>query len=435
MTTDAELLHALPGAVLLVQAGRIVLANDASVRLLEARGTDEIHGRPPSDFVHPIDKPRSQQRIGAVAAPDQAGLPNKSSEFRICTCRGNLRMVLISSVAITYQHQPAVLMCGLDMTHQSEIQAQLRESERNYRRLFENMQDVYYRTNAQGVLVHVGPAVRKVLGYEPHEIEGRTAEAFYPRASDRDALKKAILEHGEVSDFPGQMVRRDGTVIDISISSRALFSSDGQFEGMEGLYRDVTQRKNLERELQRLATTDMLTGLVNRRAFLERAQLALQHHQASGDPLALLMLDMDHFKSINDRFGHLEGDQVLGMFARTVQALLPPEGLAGRLGGEEFSVLLPGLGMPEARAVAESLLRGVRAMDLSSPPAVLHSGWRLTVSIGLACARPGDRSLHDLIDRADQALYLAKHRGRDQIASLQDLASPPDNGLPNARTA
>ncbi|MFN3377639.1 MAG: PAS domain-containing protein [Burkholderiaceae bacterium] len=244
MTTDAELLHALPGAVLLVQAGRIVLANDASLRLLEARGIDEIHGRPPSDFVHPIDKTRSQQRISAVAAPDQAGQPNKSSEFRICTCRGNLRMVLISSVAITYQQQPAVLMCGLDMTHQSEIQAQLRESERNYRRLFENMQDVYYRTNAQGVVVHVSPAVRRVLGYEPHEIEGRTAEAFYPRASDRDALKKAILEHGEVSDFPGQMVRRDGKVIDISISSRALFSADGQFEGVEGLYRDVTQRKN-----------------------------------------------------------------------------------------------------------------------------------------------------------------------------------------------
>ncbi|MFN3377680.1 MAG: GGDEF domain-containing protein [Burkholderiaceae bacterium] len=193
--------------------------------------------------------------------------------------------------------------------------------------------------------------------------------------------------------------------------------------------------KNLERELQRLATTDMLTGLANRRAFLERAQLALQHHQASGDPLALLMLDIDHFKSINDRFGHLEGDQVLGLFARTLQTLLPPEGLAGRLGGEEFSVLLPGLGMPEARAVAQALLGAVRAMDLSSAPAVLHSGRRLTVSIGLACARAEDRSLHDLMDRADQALYLAKHRGRDQIASLQDQAAPPDNGLPNARTA
>lgn len=421
MTSDAELLHALPGAVLLVQGGLIAFANDASVRLLEARGPDELHGRPPSDFVHPIDKPRSQQRIDAVAAPDQAGLPNKSSEFRICTCRGNLRMVLISSVATTYHGQPAVLMCGLDMTHQSEIQAQLRESERNYRRLFENMQDVYYRTNAQGVVQHVGPAVRKVLGYEPHEIEGRSAEAFYPQASDRDSLKKAILAHGEVADFPGQMVRRDGTVIDISISSRALYGPDGQFEGVEGLYRDVTQRKNLERELQRLATTDMLTGMANRRAFLERAQQALEHHLATGEPLALLMLDVDHFKSINDRFGHLEGDQVLALFAATVQALLPEGGLAGRLGGEEFSVLLPRAALPQARAMADAVLGAVRAMDLSAAPAVQHSGRRLTVSIGLACARPGDRSLHDLIDRADQALYLAKHRGRDQIASLHDL--------------
>ena len=179
--------------------------------------------------------------------PEQAGRPNKSSEFRIRTERGNLRMVLISSVAIEWDGAPAVLMCGMDMTHQSEIEAQLRESEQNFRRLFDNMQDVYYRTDAQGIVQHVGPGVRRVLGYEPHEIEGRTAESYYPQSKDRDAFKAAIMEHGEVSDFPGQMVRRDGTVIDISISSHALYDHAGNFAGVEGIYRDVTQRKNLER--------------------------------------------------------------------------------------------------------------------------------------------------------------------------------------------
>ena len=166
--------------------------------------------------------------------PEQAGRPNKSSEFRIRTERGNLRMVLISSVAIEWDGAPAVLMCGMDMTHQSEIEAQLRESEQNFRRLFENMQDVYYRTDAQGIVQHVGPGVRRVLGYEPHEIEGRTAESYYPQSKDRDAFKAAIMEHGEVSDFPGQMVRRDGTVIDISISSHALYDYAGNFAGVEG---------------------------------------------------------------------------------------------------------------------------------------------------------------------------------------------------------
>ena len=263
MFHDLRLLQTLPAAVLVTQKGVIRFANAASVQLLEAPSIDSLIGRLSGDFVHPLDWMRSTNRIEAVAVPEQEGRPNKPAEFRLRTARGNLRMVLISSVAVQWEGAPAVLMCGMDMTHQSEIEAQLRESEQNFRRLFENMQDVYYRTDAQGIVQHVGPGVRRVLGYEPHEIEGRTAESYYPQSTDRDAFKVAILEKGEVSDFPGQMVRRDGTVIDISISSHALYDHAGNFAGVEGVYRDVTQRKNLERELQRLATTDMLTGMAN----------------------------------------------------------------------------------------------------------------------------------------------------------------------------
>ena len=267
MSHNVDLLQVLPGAVIITQEGKICFANAAAVALLQAGSAADLVGHQSGEFVHPMDQVRSTNRIQQVAEPDQEGRPNKSSEFRIRTAKGQLRMVLISSVAIEWQGAPAVLMCGLDMTHQSEIQAQLRESEQNFRRLFENMQDVYYRTDSQGVVLHVGPGVRRVLGYEPHEIEGRTAESYYPQSSDRDAFKAAIMEKGEVSDFPGQMVRRDGSIIDISISSHLLYDHAGNFAGVEGIYRDVTQRKNLERELHRLATTDMLTGMANRRAF------------------------------------------------------------------------------------------------------------------------------------------------------------------------
>ncbi|HVL44820.1 MAG TPA: sensor domain-containing diguanylate cyclase, partial [Acidovorax sp.] len=338
------------------------------------------------------------------------------SEFRIRTERGNLRMVLISSVAIEWDGAPAVLMCGMDMTHQSEIEAQLRESEQNFRRLFENMQDVYYRTDAQGIVQHVGPGVRRVLGYEPHEIESRTAESYYPQSTDRDAFKAAIMEHGEVSDFPGQMVRRDGTVIDISISSHALYDHAGNFAGVEGIYRDVTQRKNLERELQRLATTDMLTGIANRRAFLECAESAYAHSRSHGEPLTLLMLDLDHFKAINDRFGHLEGDRALMAFAQAIKGQLRASDAVGRLGGEEFGVLLPLTTLAEGLEVATRMLHGIRALQLTDDAG--HS-YRITTSLGVGTFRQSDRSLRDMLDRADQALYLAKHRGRNQVASLE----------------
>ncbi|MFN7156690.1 MAG: diguanylate cyclase [Acidovorax sp.] len=418
MFHDLRLLQLLPAAVLVTQEGVIRFANAAGLDLLEAPDPASLIGRPSDDFVHPIDRARSNHRVQQVTVPEQAGRPNKPSEFRLRTLRGNLRMVLISSVAVEWQGAPAVLMCGLDMTHQSEIEDQLRESEQNFRRLFENMQDVYYRTDAQGIVRHVGPGVRRVLGYEPHEIEGRTAESYYPQSTDRDAFKAAILEKGEVSDFPGQMVRRDGTVIDISISSHALYDHAGNFAGVEGIYRDVTQRKNLERELQRLATTDMLTGMANRRAFLECAESVYEHSRSNGEPLTLLMLDLDHFKSINDRFGHLEGDRALVAFAQAVKSQLRASDVVGRLGGEEFGVLLPLTSMDEGLEVAKRILHSIRALRLSDDAGHAYG---ITASLGMSTFRQSDRSLRDMLDRADQALYQAKHQGRDRIASQEPL--------------
>ncbi len=415
MLSDPELMHALPVAVLITQNGVICRANTASLVLLEADTLLDVQGRLLSDFVHTLDKLRSSDRLQQASAPEHTGQPNKPAEFRVRTAKGHLRMVLVSTVGITLDGAPALLICGMDMTHQNEIQEQLRESEHHFRRLFESMQDVYYRTDTQGVVQHVGPGVRRVLGYEPHEIEGHTAESYYPQSKDRDAFKAAIMAHGEVSDFPGQMVRKDGTVIDISISSHALFDHNGAFAGVEGLYRDVTQRKNLERELQRLATTDVLTGMANRRSFLEVAEATFQRARESHAPLTVLMLDLDHFKTINDRFGHLEGDRVLAEFAQATKHQLRASDTVGRLGGEEFGLLLPHTLPAECADIATRILEAIRALELTDSNGQ-HYG--VTTSMGLGTLSPGDRSLHDLLDRADQALYLAKRRGRNQLAVL-----------------
>ena len=415
MLSDPELMHALPVAVLITQNGVICRANTASLVLLEADTLLDVQGRLLSDFVHTLDKLRSSDRLQQASAPEHTGQPNKPAEFRVRTAKGHLRMVLVSTVGITLDGAPALLICGMDMTHQNEIQEQLRESEHHFRRLFESMQDVYYRTDTQGVVQHVGPGVRRVLGYEPHEIEGHTAESYYPHSSDRDAFKAAIMAHGEVSDFPGQMVRKDGTVIDISISSHALFDHNGAFAGVEGLYRDVTQRKNLERELQRLATTDVLTGMANRRSFLEVAEATFQRARESHAPLTVLMLDLDHFKTINDRFGHLEGDRVLAEFAQATKHQLRASDTVGRLGGEEFGLLLPHTLPAEGADIATRILEAIRALELTDSNGQ-HYG--VTTSMGLGTLSPGDRSLHDLLDHADQALYLAKRRGRNQLAVL-----------------
>ncbi|MGF6527984.1 sensor domain-containing diguanylate cyclase [Variovorax sp. PvP013] len=411
---DTRFTDLLPTAVLVVREGILRYLNPAARRLLEIDPAVPGASDHLMDYVHELDKARARHRLSAMenSAPD-APIAKEASEFRVVTARRKLRIVMTNSAAIALADGPAVVITAEDMTHQSQMEDQLRESEREFRRLFENLQDVYYRTDALGVVQKVGPGVCKVLGYEPCEIEGQDAAFYYPQSKDREALKQAIAAYGEVSDFPGQMVRRDGQVIDISISSHALFDAQGRFAGVEGVWRDVTQRKNMERELYRLATTDTLTGIANRRNFLDRARQFFDDAARQQAPMCLLMLDLDHFKSVNDRHGHLQGDQVLVRFAQTVAALLNDDTIFGRLGGEEFGIGLPAT-PGDAASMAQQLQAKVRLLRFSD-------GWGghygITTSIGMACAQPGDQRFDSLLENADRALYAAKRAGRDCIVA------------------
>ncbi|MES2048721.1 MAG: diguanylate cyclase [Pseudomonadota bacterium] len=403
-----HLFEIMPTGAVIVIDGRIVYANPAVIRFLEGESATQIIGHTLTEFLHPLDQTRSSNRLNQSGA-DWVNTP---SPFRIRTVNGKTKMMLSASLSITYEGQEAILVTGMDMTEQAEMAEQLRTSEKNFRQLFENMQEVYYRTDANGIVQMVGPGVRNVLGFEPHEIEGKAAESFYPQAQDRDAIKKALKEDGKVSDFPGQMVKKDGRIIDISINSRALYDNTGAFSGVEGTYRDVTQRKIMERELQRLATTDPLTEIANRRSFLEQAEQIFKASQRYQTSFTMLMLDLDLFKVINDKYGHLGGDKVLTRFAHTVGLELRDSDLFGRLGGEEFCILLQQAHRDEALNVAERIRQRIQDLSFKDPAGDLFT---LTVSIGVTHNLENDERLANLLERADKALYQAKQTGRNKV--------------------
>ena len=417
MTQDlvsGYLLQSLPAAVIAVTDGRIAYANPAARRLLEAdpgvEGWEaaELVGRPVIEFVHELDHLHAVSRLRRSAT---SATPNQPLEIRLRTCRDHVRIVLVTSVAIEFEGKSGVLITALEIARGNPLGERLHRSEEHFRRLFENMQDVYYRTDSLGVVQMVGPGVRRVIGYEPHEVIGRDAAAWYPNLADRDALKQAIRTYGEVSDFPGQMVCKNGRIIDISISSTALYDEDGCFAGVEGIYRDVTERKDLERELRRLASIDSLTEILNRRALIEQAQSLLDVPDLE-DSLTLLLLDIDFFKSINDQYGHATGDQVLVRFAAAVSAQIEPTDLFGRLGGEEFAILVRHTHAEQVRELVSRVLEAVREIRLESATRPARA---VTVSIGAALRTHADHRVEQLLDRADRALYQAKHSGRDRV--------------------
>ncbi|MDL2253075.1 diguanylate cyclase [Ruminococcaceae bacterium OttesenSCG-928-I18] len=181
---------------------------------------------------------------------------------------------------------------------------------------------------------------------------------------------------------------------------------------------DSTETHRLMIELDRLASHDALTGLLNRGAFFSHAQrvfdLALRH----GQPASVLMLDIDHFKRVNDVYGHAAGDLVLEEIARLLPQRLRHTDVCGRYGGEEFCAFLPSTSCEDATTVAENIRRSVQSRIFP----VMHTSLHITLSIGVASLRPGeDESLADLVKKADAALYTAKRNGRNRVVSMEAL--------------
>jgi len=189
----------------------------------------------------------------------------------------------------------------------------------------------------------------------------------------------------------------------------------------------LMHKERADEETSRLATTDPLTGVFNRRTFIELADQELARSRRAGTPLSLMMLDLDHFKRVNDTFGHLTGDEVLVAFTRLIKDCVRRGDLLVRYGGEEFCVLLPGTTLAAAAALAERIRAACASQSLTA-----HS-FKVSVSIGLtAYAGDSNTTLGDLLARADEALYLAKEEGRDRVIALPlgTLSSTAQRTLP-----
>lgn len=281
-----------------------------------------------------------------------------------------------------------------------------------------------------GTFLRVNDSLCDIVGYDEKELLRRDFQSItHPDDLDTDLayMHDLLKSRRERYRMKKRYLRNDGTIVWIMLTGAVIRNSDGSARYFIAQIEDINDQILAEQALQerqrqleeansklaRLARTDPLTGLVNRRELLHRIDIEVQRAERTGRPLAAVVIDVDEFKEYNDLFGHPEGDRALSIIARTLEGVCRSSDVLARYGGEEFVALLPATDMTEALRVCERMRLAVVGLDSLNR--------RTTISLGIAACEPGQcdglttSNYGDILGAADRALYQAKHAGRNCI--------------------
>lgn len=293
------------------------------------------------------------------------------------------------------------------------------DNDERHRLMIDNAWDIIATVDLAGNFTYISPSVEKITGYRPAEVIDHYREIGYflpgvQQEMDRQRDRiKAMVEKGEHFDainFEQRQVRKDGASIYTDTVLSGIYDEQNNFRELLAISRDITEKVKLRREMRALSETDKLTRLYNRVKLDYTLEYELCRAKTTATTFALIMIDIDHFKRINDQLGHLAGDVVLVELAKLFKAIIRSTDLIGRWGGEEFLVILPDTDDWEAMDLAEKIRSRVSEHRFPEQE-------QITISLGVSVFN-GDATVDSIIHRADQALYQAKKNGKNQVQRM-----------------
>jgi diguanylate cyclase (GGDEF)-like protein/PAS domain S-box-containing protein len=299
-----------------------------------------------------------------------------------------------------------------DITERKRSEEALRASERRYRQLFEHNLAGVYRTAWDGLILDCNDAFVRMLGYASREdLLGRVSTGFFLDPSERRMLLENLLLQGSVTNLEVCYMRRDGSRMWV-LENIAVVEADGmQMPGFEGSIIDITERKMLEEQLTHQAFHDALTHLPNRALFMDRLEHAIARAGRAEEHVAVLFLDLDNFKVVNDSLGHKVGDQLLVAVGQRLLECVRSSDTVARLGGDEFTLLIE-----DVSSIDDATVVAVRIAEaLRSPFNLEGRDVFLNTSVGIAVST-GEEHPDDLLRNADLAMYQAKNSGKARYA-------------------
>ena len=396
-----------PDAIIHLDAAGVYQSVNAAVTVLSGYAMDDLRGRNFIDMILPED----QARAAVLFARTMHGEPT-SWELRVRHKDG--RVLLASGLSV-----PAVVngqVVGTysivrDITEQRAVVEQLRESEERFRQLIENTSDIISIAERDGTIRYESPSVERVLGYRPEELVGTDSRLLMHPADlslVQGQSKDVFSQPGESRVVEARFRHKDGSWRHLECVVTNLLDQPG-VRGLVVNARDVTERKQSEELLGFLAHHDALTDLPNRLKFSDQLDVALDEARACGGTLAVLFLDLDRFKVINDTLGHSVGDLLLRAVAERLRSLTRPDDTVARWGGDEFTFVLARIpGAPEAAETAQAIIAA-----LSEIFVIQENELYITATIGISLYPGGGEDGETLVRNADTAMYRAKEQGKN----------------------
>jgi diguanylate cyclase (GGDEF)-like protein/PAS domain S-box-containing protein len=396
-----------PEPIVVYQNEFIKYANPACVKLFGSSSIQEVIGQSIKDYFDSDSIHLIEQRINQA---EEIGTIQGVTEEKVVLADGTVIDVEVTGITIKHEGKPAFLMMYHDITSRKCNEQALRKSEERYRLIAENMTDLVCLIAWDGSFKYASPSHVTVLGYPSEDYEGKYARDCMHKDDHPNVRKKLekTIKTKEASSFEFRFRDIEENWIWLEGKATSIFNVKGDFEHFLVVSRDITERRILEEKLSHMAHHDTLTGLPNRRVLFEQLKQSLKESDRYQRRIALMFLDLDRFKHINDTYGHDAGDELLKQFTNRVQGCIRESDVLVRLGGDVFVVLLPEISCEtQITTLAERIIS-----SLQKPWKIFEHEFVTTSSIGIAFYEEGDKE-KELLKKADIALYQAKSDGKN----------------------